>query len=316
MAYEDWFQNWITALRVERGLSHNTIDSYTRDLRLFLSFVQKEKINLKSIQHQHFMDFLWQERSKVKTPATLARYVESLRQFFRFLYAERFLEHDPSEDLEVIKIPQRLPKVLSRGEVNRLLGAPIETIDKKPAVIPSKQKTLRTREKTLRYWSVFELLYATGMRVSEATQLKDNQIDLEAAFIRVRGKGGKERVVPFGRRAQLLLKEFIPLRNHILRKFIVGNGNDYVFTSSHGGPVHRSTFLRQLKKLSELAGIKRNFSPHTLRHSFATHLLEGGADLRVVQELLGHADISTTQIYTHVDQSRLKSIHKIFHPRG
>lgn len=307
---------WLNYIRIEKGLSSNTLEAYKADLGLFLTFLKKKNCSLSSIQHAHLTDFLWQQKSKGKTPASLARYLESIRQFFRYCVGEEKVESDPTESLSVIKIPERLPKVMKIPEINKLLSLPRESVSGGGSKKRTQRAQLRTREKTMRYWTAFELMYATGMRISELVQLRDNQIDINARFVRVKGKGGKERIIPFNRRAQSCLSQFLEIRNQSLNRVLSGNGNDYVFTSSCGGAVNRSTFFRTLKKLGRAAGIRRDISPHTLRHSFATHLLEGGADLRVVQEMLGHSDISTTQIYTHVDRSRLKETHKTFHPRG
>jgi len=154
------------------------------------------------------------------------------------------------------------------------------------------------------------------MRISEIVDLRDHQLELKAGFVRVKGKGGKERVVPLGKPAQESLWKYLYLRNRVRQEKLLGQGKDFVFTSSRGGKMSRSRFLTVLKWVAKTAGLQKNVSPHVLRHTFATHLLKGGADLRLVQELLGHSDISTTQIYTHVDRSQLKEIHKTFHPRG
>ncbi|OVE76545.1 hypothetical protein BVX98_05635 [bacterium F11] len=304
---ETLFKEWLTFLSVDKGLSANTLQAYKSDVARFLSFLRKQKISLTKVTPSLLTDFLWEEKSKGKAPATLGRNIEAVRQLFRFLLSEEKISEDPTESLSVIKIPERLPKVMAHHELAKLLGS---------SVRDKKSGNDKSREKGLRYWAAFELMYATGMRVSEVSELRDAQIDLDAGFVRVKGKGGKERVVPFGNRAKATLSEYLPLRNQARKKVLIGNGKDFLFTSSRGGRIDRSTFLRVLKKIGKLMGIRKNISPHILRHSFATHLLEGGADLRAVQEMLGHSDISTTQIYTHVDRSRLKDLHKTFHPKG
>lgn len=256
--------------------------------------------------HDTLTDFLLAEKSKHKSPATLTRYIESIRQLFRFMLGEGRLDKDPTANLALPKKAERLPKTLNVSDIVRLLSASRADQKKTPAAL----------ERALRFQAIFELMYATGMRVSEVVNLKDNQIDLNVGYVRVLGKGGKERIVPFGRRSQELLKRYIGVRDHIYKNTVVGNGKDYVFMSFRKGPLNRSTVLVELKKWQRAAGIKKNISPHVLRHSFATHLLEGGADLRAVQEMLGHTDISTTQIYTHVSRAHLKDLHKTFHPRG
>jgi integrase/recombinase XerD len=303
-------EEFLNFIRVEKSLSPNTISAYRTDVSLFLRFIREQKRALDQVSHPDLTQFLWSQKQAGKAAASIIRYIESLRQFFRFLLGEGYLVKDPTAALALFKRPERLPKMLTLKEITKLLT---------PAEHPApakKEETLSARERTLCFWTAFELMYATGMRVSEATGLKDNQVDLAAGFIRVKGKGGKERVVPFGRRAQSLLEQYYPLRDRVRRKTLVGNGNDFVFPSAQGGRMSRGTFYAHLKKMAANAGIAKKVSPHVLRHTFATHLLEGGADLRVVQELLGHADISTTQIYTHVDRSHLKNAHKNFHPRG
>jgi len=299
---------WLDFLKVEKGLSKNTLEAYHSDLLLFLSFLKKERLSLKKVTTQVLSDFLWAERSKGKSAASLGRYVESIRQYFRFLVAEEQYPSDPTEELSSIKLPERLPKHLNLNEVAKILS--------QTAVPHHKKDPWRSNERVLRYVAAFELMYAAGLRVSEVVGLRDSQLDLKEGLVRVKGKGNKERIVPFGRRAKAVMTQYLFLRDQIRRKVLVGGGRDYVFTSSRGGPVHRSTFLTVLKKTGTLAGMRKDVTPHVLRHSFATHLLQGGADLRVVQELLGHSDISTTQIYTHVDRSQLKKAHKTFHPCG
>lgn len=303
-------------LRVEKGLSQNTLDAYRRDLTLFFESNQKNRIALDGVSHQTITEFLFDQKSEGKSPATVMRYMESIRQLFHFLIAEKKLEKDPTAALAVPKRQERLPKVLSVPEMTRLLNTLFHNEEWSEGAILRRKPSKIAEEKLYRYLAAFELMYATGMRVSEICDLRDEQLNLESSFVRAIGKGNKERVIPFGKNAQHFLKRYLDLRNVVRAKFLNGNGKDYVFTSSKGGRMVRSTFLTFVKKLSTKAGINKNVSPHTLRHSFATHLLEGGADLRVVQELLGHADISTTQIYTHVDRSHLKQAHKSFHPRG
>ncbi|MCB4757116.1 MAG: site-specific tyrosine recombinase XerD [Elusimicrobia bacterium] len=313
-SFQECLDDVLNYLRVEKGLSSNTLSAYQRDLKLFGNFIKSRKIAIDEISHSIITDFLWEQKKLGKSAATLTRYIESIRQFFKFLLAEGYLSQDPTAALSLPKRPERLPKVLSVTEVTRLLSSQI--LSRRQMSDLTERKKLRFLERTLRYIAAYELLYATGMRVSELSHLKDEQMDLESRFVRVVGKGGKERVVPLGKRAQDALRQYVSLRNQVRKNRLTGGGHDYVFTSSQGGKISRSTFFTVLKKLSREAGVRKNVSPHTLRHSFATHLLEGGADLRVVQEMLGHSDISTTQIYTHVDSSQLKKAHKQFHPRG
>lgn len=306
----------LTFLRVDKGLSKNTLLAYESDLRLFESFLEKRSRRLDQVVHDDLTDFLWEEKNKGKSATSLGRYIESLRQFFHFLVGEKLLDQDPTSSLALPKRPERLPKVLTVPEVTRLLNTLYHPEEWSGGRSLARKPSPVAQEKLFRYLSAFELMYATGMRISEVCDLRDNQVDLDATYIRVIGKGNKERVVPFGQTALYFLKQYLALRNVVRRKILNGNGKDYLFTSSKGGRMSRATFNIFLRKLSVRAGLKSWVSPHVLRHSFATHLLEGGADLRVVQELLGHADISTTQIYTHVDRTHLKNAHKSFHPRG
>lgn len=259
-------------------------------------------------------DFLFFEQEKGKKAASLIRYLQALRHFFRFLVVEGLAEKNPAQILPLPKKPQRLPTVVSVDDMQRLLTTSSIKAPKNLHATPFARK--RNEERSLRYLAAFELLYATGMRISELSHLKDNQIDMDAGYVRVFGKRNKERIVPFGRYAQNVMERYRVLRDQVRKKVLVGGGNDYLFTSADGGKISRSTFWTNLKKTCQRAGLHKKVSPHTLRHSFATHLLQGGADLRVVQELLGHADIGTTQIYTHVDRSHLVDVHKKFHPRG
>ncbi len=305
--------DFLNYLRIEKGLSPNTLKSYQSDLLLFFAFIEKQKLALSDIKHGQITDFLWEEKSKGKEATTLTRYIESIRQLYRFMVGEGRLKNNPTDALALPKKPERLPKVLSVSEMSRLL----ETADpKSPSTLTAQEKkSSEYQERVAKYGAAFELMYATGMRVSEIVDLKDSQVDLQVGFVRVVGKGGKERIVPLGHRAQSALRNYLSLRNQVRAKSLLGAGKDFVFTSSHGGRMSRSTFLIHLKKNLKSAGIRSNASPHVLRHSFASHLLEGGADLRVVQELLGHSDISTTQIYTHLSKSHLKDAHKKCHPR-
>jgi len=301
-------------LRAERGLSVNGIAAYTADFKLYEAFLARENRTIESADPDLITDFLFYQRQAEKSPTSLIRYLQSLRSFYRFLVEENVIQKDPARLIPLPKKPQRLPKVINSDEVGRILGLA-------GAATPSGRKGEKRpgkahEEATLRYLAAFELLYATGMRISELTQLRDKQIDLNAGYARVFGKRNKERVVPIGRYAQVVLRRYLAARDVLRKNRLVGNGNDFVFMGARGQAMHRTTFFRHLRDVAKKAGVRRGVSPHTLRHSFATHLLEGGADLRVVQELLGHADIGTTQIYTHVDRKHLSEMHKKFHPRG
>lgn len=310
-------ERWLDYLRAERGLSANGIAAYTADLKLFANFLAREKRPVEAVDAEFIGDFMFEQSvDKKKSATTVTRYLQSLRSFYRFLVEESVVPRDPAHLVPLPKKPQRLPKVINSDDVGRLLSVaaaqmPRGSLGSAPSAHPKARE-----EATLRYLAAFELLYATGMRVSELAGLRDKQIDLNAGYARVFGKRAKERVVPIGRYAQNVLRRYLAVRNEVRKKTLSGDGNDFVFTSPKGGAMNRSTFFRHLRAIAVKAGIRRGVTPHVLRHSFATHLLEGGADLRVVQELLGHADIGTTQIYTHVDRKHLVEVHKKFHPRG
>lgn len=282
-------------LSVERGLSPNTLQSYGRDLAAYLDFLGRRKLaDPARITRSQITDFLLEERDRGQSPSSVSRRLVAVRLFHRFLAQEGRIREDVTEALEGPKLWKHLPECLSVQEVERLLGS----ADTRTGM------GLRDR-------AVLELLYATGLRASEAASLKVSHWHPELGYVRVVGKGGKERIVPVGGAARKALERYLGKRAPAPR----GPGADAMFLNRRGGPVTRQTVWEILKRAARRAGVSKKVYPHVLRHSFATHLLERGADLRVVQELLGHSDISTTQIYTHVDRSRLKSIHQKFHPR-
>lgn len=284
-------------LTFERGLSDRTIKAYHRDLDRFLEFVESRGVQApEEIDHGDLREYVYQLKDRGLAASTIRRAQSSLRSYFAFLLAEGVLESDPSERMESPRIGRRLPTVLSTGEVEALL----ESFD----------------ESSGHYWrdrAIVELLYATGMRVSELVDLSRTDVDLEEGFCTVFGKGAKERIIPVGAPAIRALERYL---RQVRPELEAGEGAGVVFLNHWGRPLSRMSIWRIVKDCAERAGIEKKVSPHTLRHSFATHLLEGGADLAAVQELLGHADISTTQIYTHVDREYLRSVHRKFHPRG
>lgn len=279
-------------LRVERKLAENTVLAYGADLRPYLSYLENRKVSLADVGPGDLSDFLWKRRAAPLKSSSLYRLAESLRQFHRFLKVEGHSPSDPTRQLSTPKTSERLPKVLSVEEMSRLLA-----------------HSPKPTEHTLRFKAMLELLYAAGLRVSELVGLPAKDIELELAYVRVFGKGGKERVVPINRRAIHAVRVY---REAL--KTPVQEGP--LFVGRAGRPLTRTAFWYELKKWARDAGIRKPLSPHVLRHSFATHLLKGGADLRAVQEMLGHADISTTQIYTHLDRESIKKAHRTFHPRG
>ncbi|MBM7569761.1 site-specific tyrosine recombinase XerD [Aquibacillus albus] len=294
---KDALSDFLHYLRVERGLSDNTLKSYHRDLKSYLEFLQKNNIkSWNTVFRSHLLQYLYELNDKGKSSATIARTLSSLRLFHQFLVREYHdVSEDPSLHIETPKKEKRLPKVLSANEVDKLLS--IEGND----------------PLSLRNKAMLEILYATGLRVSELVSLKLNDLHLTMGFIRCFGKGSKERIVPLGDLAKESVESYLSLSRSSLLK---NNGTDYLFLNHHGKALSRQGFWKILKSIARDAGITKPITPHTLRHSFATHLLENGADLRSVQEMLGHADISTTQIYTHVTKSRIKDIYQSYHPRA
>ena len=284
-------QEFLDHLRVERKLAKNTVLAYGADLRPYLAYLEQKGVPVGEVTPGDLSDFLWDRRAVLKS-SSLYRLSESLRQFHRFLKIEGRSKADPTGQLSSPKTAERLPKVLSVEEVERLLAH-----GPKPT------------EHTLRFKAMLELLYAAGLRVSELVGLPATAVDLELGYVRVFGKGGKERVVPINRRAIHAIR--------LYRESLKTPAPDGpLFVGRAGRALTRTAFWYELKKWARDAGVRRPLSPHILRHSFATHLLKGGADLRVVQEMLGHADISTTQIYTHLDNEAIKKAHRQFHPRG
>ena len=292
-----WIDRYLSFLTVEKGLSPNTLESYSRDLQGFMTYLADQGLpGLEDIQATAILGYLIHLRNRGLIPTSRARHLVTLRGFFRFLHQENVLPHDPAALIELPKSGRHLPGVLSGHEIRALLAAP--PVD---------------RPAGLRDAAMLEILYAAGLRVSELIRLKVLDLNFEAGFVRVFGKGGKERVVPIGRPALRVLHRYLDQARPLLLK---GETSVFLFVARRGRPLSRQGFWKLLKKYALQAGIRHPVSPHTLRHSFASHLLEGGADLRVVQIMLGHADIATTQIYTHVSMERLQSIHQKYHPRS
>lgn len=283
--------NFISYILIEKGLSKNTAVAYRTDLKTFFKYLEEKNIQFENIEHNQLTDFLWNLKTSNLKPRSIFRMVESIRQFYKFLVIEDIIKEDPTVYLSVPKTPAVLPDTLTNKEVDILLNSVSGTDD----------LSIRNR-------AMLELLYATGLRVSELISLKFDNVNLEECFVRIIGKGNKERLVPFGHKAKIFLERYLRIRKKI--------NSEYLFLTRLKKPISRIEFWRQLKEISIKAGIMKNITPHTLRHSFATHLLTAGTDIRFVQEMLGHSSISTTQIYTHVSQERLKEQHKKYHPRG
>ncbi|MGQ9508463.1 MAG: site-specific tyrosine recombinase XerD [Thermodesulfobacteriota bacterium] len=284
-------------LIVEKGLSKNTIEAYGHNVNRFLNFLSEKKIEsieeLSKVDLRTFLHFL---KKKGLSSRSIARNLISIRMFLRFLQQEGILTVNPAESLELPKMAKILPEILSLEEVERLL------------VQPDHQTPLGGRDRAM-----LEILYATGMRVSELIRLSTNQIQLEGGYVILRGKGSKERIVPLGGEAIHWLKEYLDKSRPLLLK---GRESPFIFVNRTGKAMSRQQFWKCIKAYGRKAGIEKRITPHVIRHSFASHLLERGADLRSVQMMLGHVDISTTQIYTHVTGERLKKVHQRYHPRG
>jgi len=284
---------FLTYLSVEKGLSRNTINSYAADLKKYLRFLNEQGRDVSKAGKADILDFIELLRGSSYAIPTVCRYISSIRALYRFLLIEKRIEEDPTENLQMPKKWERVPKALSLPDVKSLLEAKFSA------------KT------ALRDSSMLELLYSSGLRVSELVKIKLGDIHGEAGFIRVVGKGSKERIIPVNRRALEKIKRYIEEeRPAILKK----KQSLYLFVTRKGGPMTRQRFWQTLKAIGKQAGIE--LSPHTIRHCFATHLLEGGADLRSVQKMLGHSDIATTQIYTKVTTDRIKKVFKTYHPRA
>lgn len=290
-------------LSLERGLSSNTCRSYLLDLKDFSSYLSSRSFGssldarLKEADSGTIGDYLWHLSSERKlSPGTIFRRMEALKSFYRYLLLEEKIGRDPTLHLHSPKLPERIPQFLTEEEVRGLLLA-------------AQGRTFRQA----RLRAAAELLYATGIRASELVTLRLDAVHLEEGWVRVTGKGGKERIVPIHDRSRRALRDYLNMRQS---RFELKSGSPEVFLSSRGRALSRSQLWREIRRLAKKAGLSREVYPHLFRHSFASHLLRHGADLRSVQELLGHSSISTTQIYTHLEKSGLKNSHRKFHPRG
>ena len=295
---EIFFREYLATLKLERNLSENTIASYKNDLSSFLNFLDDSGVKDPSqINPKLLNDFFGLLNKLGLSSRSAARYYSSVKGFFGYLFSNAYIEINPMQKIAAPKVSKGLPNVLNINEIEGILSQ------------PDTSKKLGLRDKAL-----LETFYACGLRVSELTNLKISDMFLSEEMIRVFGKGSKERFVPIGSSAIKWIEEYLKSSRPLLEK--KSKSQHVLFLNSRGTKLSRMGVWKIVDKYVKLAGIKKNVHPHTFRHSFATHLLEGGADLRAVQEMLGHVDISTTQIYTHIDRDYIKQIHRDYHPRG
>lgn len=293
---QEMLRDYLNYLSVERGLSPNTLESYERDMRQFFAYLKEKRHieNPNEVTQALIVGYLLMLQAQGKSTATMSRNLAAIKSYYHFSFRERLIEHDPTINMDAPKHAKRLPRVLSIDDVERLL----------------EQPDLKTPG-GIRDRAMLEVLYASGLRVSELISLKINNVNLEFGYLKCYGKGSKERIVPLGSVAIEYTEKYLAHARHFLLSTI---GEDTLFLNHHGHPMTRQGFWKIIKGYA--AKLDLNVTPHTLRHSFATHLLENGADLRSVQELLGHADISTTQIYTHLTNAGIKEVYNKTHPRA
>lgn len=293
---EAHIRTFINCLRVEKGLSDNTVKAYRRDIEKFAGFAGQRSLGTKDVRRSDVVDFLGGLYRAGLDSRSVARHLVTIRHFFRFALIEGYIEDDPAATIESPKFRQSLPEFLSLEEVNRLLQQ------------PDTNTTVGGRDRAM-----IELMYSCGLRVSELCGLRTSDLQADAGYLRCVGKGNKERLVPVGKDALNAVQRYLQTaRPELLR----GSSSPYLFLNQRGGKVGRITFWKILAQYGRKARLRKPLAPHMLRHSFATHLLDRGADLRSVQMMLGHSDISTTQIYTHVVEERLKQVYKAHHPRA
>ena len=290
-------EEFLDYITVEKGLSPNTKEAYSRDLFKFISYLDKKGIkDVDNIKRKYIIDYLMLEKERGLNPNSLSRNLVSIKMFFRFLVLNDYLEEDITSVLDSPRLWKILPEILSVSEVEKMLSQ------------PDTRTKFGIRDKAM-----LELMYATGLRVSEVLKLNVSSINMDVGFLKAIGKGSKERIVPLGRPCAKALQFYLKkTRSNFMKDLLTSS----LFLTQQGKPFTRQGIWKIIKQYTRKAGIKKDITPHTLRHSFATHLLANGADLRIVQELLGHADVTTTQTYTQVDKGRLKAIHKKFHPRA
>lgn len=294
---KEHLRSYLHYLTLEKNLSENSVLSYKLNLARYIDFLESFGIkNPEAIKEEMLSKFIKSLSELLLSPRSIAQNISTLKGFHKFLVGEGIVKTDPTQNLTLPKLPKSLPEVLTQDEVELILKQ------------PETSARLGVRDK-----AILETLYATGIRVSELLSLKQSNINFGDGFVRVFGKGSKERLVPIGRSAISWIKKYqVETRINLANE----NSKDALFLNSRGKPMSRMAIWDMVDKYVRKARIEKTVHPHTFRHSFATHLLEGGADLRAVQEMLGHSDISTTEIYTHIDREYLKEVHKTFHPRG
>lgn len=297
--HKDQFLNFLT---LEKNASRNTIAAYTLDISRYLEFLEKRKFrSLDSITGQHVAQFVASLREAGLSPRSITRSCSAVKSFHKFLMGDGIARTNPAENVEMPKVRRALPGVLNQSEINAIL--------QQPQASPADKKCLWVRDRAM-----LEVMYASGLRVSEVVALKQSNVFPAEGILRVFGKGSKERIVPIGGSALRWVERYKKECRVFLQRH--NRSEDALFLNVRGTPLSRMSVWNIVQSCTQKAGITKEVHPHTFRHSFATHLLEGGADLRSVQEMLGHADIATTQIYTHVDREYLKEVHRTFHPRG
>ena len=295
---KEHLRSYLHFLELEKNASANTISSYKIDLARYLDYLETKEIILPNkIKEKDIAAFLGLLREFGLSPSSVSRNLSSIKMFHKFLVGEGVSKMNPAENIETPKLSKTLPDVLNQDEIETILNQ------------PNPVEPLAIRDK-----AILETLYATGMRVTEAITLKQSNVNKDEGIVRVFGKGSKERLVPIGKSALKWIAKYLnEVRGNLSKQ---GSGQDVLFLNARGRPMSRMAVWNIVRTYTTKSGIKKEVHPHTFRHSFATHLLEGGADLRAVQEMLGHVDIATTQIYTHIDREYLKEVHRTFHPRG
>lgn len=296
--FSDLLDEFSSYLSIEKGLSQNTVSSYRTDLTKFLEFLQEQKVSdLRVVNKNTLDDFITVLNKGKLTSRSQARYISSLKHFFKFLLSQNIIENNPTEKIDTPKLEKRLPQILTYPEIESIL----ECVDTSGPI------GIRDR-------AIMETLYACGLRVSELINLKRRDLLFDLEVIRVFGKGSKERIVPIGRSAIEWIQNYLKFSRNLLAGTL--ETKDILFLNTRGKKLTRMGIWKILQRYAVLVGLEGKMHPHIFRHSFATHLIEGGADIRVVQEMLGHSDISTTQIYTHLTREYLIEVHKLYHPRA